>query len=176
MKIAPEDKVLIGLILKPHGVKGEVKVKPITDFPERFLQLKRAFLVSGSGAQKEITIEKAKVLRGMVLLKIREIDSISEAEKYRGSEIVIMPEDKIELPPDYYFESDLIGMQVVLSHGQEIGTIVDVQSYPAQDMLIVKTVSGGEIMLPFVKEIVPEVLPEDRKVIVNNISGLIDEE
>ena len=176
MKITPDDLVVIGLILKPHGIKGEVKVKPITDFPERFLKLKRAFLVSGSGAQKEIAIERAKVLRDIVLLKIRDIDSISEAEKYRGSEIVVMPEDRIELPPDYYFESDLIGMQVVLSHGQEIGTIVDVQSYPAQDMLIVKTVSGREILLPFVKEIVPELLPEERKVVVNNISGLIDEE
>ncbi len=176
MKFAPEDHVVIGLILKPHGIKGEVKVKPVTDFPERFLKLKRAFLVSVHGARKEISIEKAKVLRDIVLLKIRGIDSISEAEKYRGDEIVIMPEDRFKLPPDYYYESDLIGMQVVLSHGEMIGTIVDVQSYPAQDLLIVKTGSGREILLPFVKEIVPELLPEEGKVIVNNISGLFDEE
>ena len=172
-----DDFVLIGQITKPHGIAGEVKVKPLTDFPSRFQDLKRAFMVSKNGNLNEFAIRNLRIIKSdAIIIKFDGINSISEADEIAGLEIAINREDCVKLPPDLYFIFDLIGMQVVLSHGEVIGTIEDIESNTAQDILLVKTVSGKNVMIPFVKEIVPEVLMSEKKVIVNYIPGLFDEE
>ncbi len=171
-----QELILVGFVFKPHGLHGEVKVKPATDIPSRFQNLKRAFMMPINGKYFKITIEKAKLTKGIVIIKIKGINSISEAEAVVGNEIVILREDCVKLPPDTYYIFDLIGLQVVLSHGKLIGTVEDVHAFPAQDILFVKTLDGRDIMIPFVKEIVPEVSFSQKKIIVNNIEGLLNEE
>lgn len=170
------DLVLIGTITKPHGTVGEVKVKPLTDFPSRFKDLKRSIVVSKDGNQNEYAIQNVIIGKNdAIILKFSNINSIAEASELSGSEIAVQREDCVELPPDLYYIFDLVGMHVVLSHGKVIGTIEDIDSNKAQDILIVKTVSGNTVMIPFVKEIVPKVLMGENKVVVNYIEGLFDE-
>ena len=173
--VSIDDLILIGLISKPHGILGEVKVKVLTDFPSRFRKLKRVFLVPNNGEIKKIAVEKARILKGTVLIKFHEINSILEAKAIVGSEIAVLKEESVKPPLDTYYIFDLIGLQVVLSHGELIGTIQDVESHSAQDLLIVKSIHGNEVMIPFVKELVPEVSIKKKQIIVNKIPGLFDE-
>jgi len=176
-KTVYDDLILIGLITKPHGTNGEVKVKSLTDFPARFQDLKRVSMVSKDGRLYENVIQNVRIRKkDTIIIKFSEINSISEATKLVGSEIVINSEECVKLPSDTYYVFDLVGMQVVLSHNGVIGTIEDIESNNAQDILLVKTVSGKNVMVPFVKKIVREVLMSEKKVIVDNISGLFDEE
>lgn len=171
-----QELILVGFVVKPHGLHGEVKVKPVADLPSRFNNLKRAFMVPTKGKRYKIAIEKTKPAKGTVIIKIKGINSISEAEAVVGNEVAILREECAELPPDTYYIFDLIGLQVVLSHGELIGTVEDVHAFPAQDILFVKSLDGREIMIPFVKDIVPEVSFSQKKIIVNNIEGLLYEE
>jgi 16S rRNA processing protein RimM len=170
-----DDLILIGLIIKPHRVHGEVKVKIITDFPSRFRKLKRVFLVSKDGDVKKITIDRAKLLDGFVLIKFNEINSVAEAKTLVGNEIAILKKECIKLPQDRYYTFDLIGLQVVLSNGELIGTLQDVELHPEQDLLIIQTIQGHKALVPFVKEIVPVVDLGGKKIILHNLPGLLDE-
>ena len=172
-----DNLIFIGIVSKPHGTNGEVKVKSLTDFPARFQDLKRVSMVSKAGNLFENVIQNVKIRKkDSIFIKFNGINSISEASELVGAEIAINKEDCVKLPPDFYYLFDLVGMQVVLSHNGVVGTIEDIESSMAQDILLVKTISGKNVMVPFVKEIVPEVLMNEKKVIVNNISGLFDEE
>ena len=176
-KTVLDDLIFIGIVTKPHGMAGEVKVKPLTDFPTRFEELKRVNMVSKDSDLFEHVVQNVRIRKNdSIFMKFKGINSISEATKLVGSEIVINKEDCVKLPPDSYFLFDLVGMQVVLSHNEVIGTIEDIESNRAQDILLVKTISGKNVMVPFVKEIVTEVLMNEKKIIVNNISGLFEEE
>lgn len=170
-----DDLILIGLISKPHGIFGEVKVKVLTDFPSRFQNIRRVFMVLKDGEIKNIAIEKTKILNSTVLIKFQDINSIQEVKAIIGSEIAVLKEECIKLPQDSYYIFDLIGLQVVLSHGEFIGTVEDIELNSAQDLLIVKSLHGNEVMVPFVKELIPKVSLTDKKIVVNNIPGLFDE-
>lgn len=174
--IHADDLILIGLILKPHGLAGEVKVQPLTDFPSRFQNMKRAFLVTGEKRIQPLIIENTRFSGHTLILKFLGVDSKKEVEPLIGGEIAIPREECVPLPRDSYYRFDLIGMEVVLSHGDWIGTVIDVQSFPAQDILVVKTRQGQEVMVPFVKAVVPEVRVAERKIIVKAFSGLFNGE
>ena len=132
--------------------------------------------MSNDGEIKKIAIERAKVLNSSVLIKFQQINSVAEAKSLVGKEIAVLKEECVKLPQDRYYTFDLIGLQVVLSNGELIGTLKDVELYPVQDLLIIQTIDGNETMVPFVKEIVPVVDLEEKKIIINNIPGLFDED
>jgi len=146
-----DDLILIGHLSKPHGLSGEVKVKALTDFPSRFRTLKRVYMVSEDGDVREITIEHIAIHNGTIRIKFQEINSVDDVEAIIGKNIAVSRQECVTLPPDQYYLFDLIGVEVVLSHGETIGVVEDVHQFPAQDVLIVRTFQGNEVLIPFVK-------------------------
>jgi len=169
-----QNLVVIGVVGKPHGIRGFVKVRPLTDFPERYYELRRVFLVPRRGPRKEVVIEALQVQGEFFLLKFAGIDTREQAEQLRGMDLAVPQEECVKLPPDHYYHFDLIGLRVVLSHGETVGTVTDVQDFPAQDILIVRTQEGAEVMIPFVKEIVLRVSLEEGIVELAEWPGLLE--
>ncbi len=169
-----QDLIRIGVVLKPQGIRGEIKVRPLTDFPSRFQELSRIFLIPAGGEESIVAnMEGFRIQEKSIVLKLEDVDTRQKAEKLVGLEIAIPREECIALPPDSYFVFDLIGMAVVLSTGEALGAVEDVQSLPSQDMLVVRANNGSEILVPLVSEIVTEISLEERQIVVFNLPGLV---
>lgn len=164
------DEVLIGEVLRPHGFAGELKIYPLTTDPKRFLKLQKIILRRGEIEQR-FKVMTARVQMNIVFLSVEGIDSIDQAEKYRGWEVRI---DRSEVPPLqegwYYFE--LEGMQVY--EGEVLlGTLAQVLETGANDVYLVKG-TKGEICIPALKSVVQHVDVSGRRMDVILPPGLLE--
>ncbi len=166
-----EDFLKVGTITTTHGVRGEVKVYPTTDDPERFLDLKRVLVDTGK-EMVPLTIKGVKFFKNLVILKFSEIDNINDVINYKGMDLLIPRDEGVELDEDEYYIADLIGMEVYLEDGTRYGTLKDVMETGANDVYIVKKESGGEILLPAIHECILDVNPEEGKMTVHLMKGL----
>lgn len=158
-----KDNIVVGQITKPHGVRGEVKVFPLTDDSNRFKQLKKV-LIDG----EERVITSCKLQSKRIILKIEGIDSMNEAENYRNKYLEIYREDAVELPEDEYYVADLIGCTVFDENGEELGTVYDVIHTGSNDVYWVKN-GEKEVLIPVLKEIVLHINIEDKKIIIKPV-------
>ena len=142
-----EDLLKVGVITTTHGVRGEVKVYPTTDEPERFLELDYVLLDTGRELRK-LEIKNVKFFKNLVILKFKGVDNINDIEKYKGRDLWIPREEGQELEEDEYYIADLLGMSVVLEDGQEFGTLKDVMETGANDVYIIDSAEHGEVLLP----------------------------
>lgn len=162
------NEVLIGEVIKAHGVQGELKVHPITDNPQRFKKLKEVILVQNQ-VQRRLNVLDARVQPDGVCLTLEGINTRDEADKFRGWAIKI---DRSEVPPLmegwYYFE--LEGMQVY--EGETLlGTLTHVVQTGANDVYLV-TGLKGEICIPALKSVVKNVDVPGRRMDVELPPGL----
>lgn len=164
------NEVLVGEVVKPHGVQGELKIYPITDNPQRFKKLKEVILVQDQ-VSRRYNVVRAKVQPDGVYLMLEGITNRDEAEKLRGWAVKI---DRAEVPPLkegwYYFE--LEGMQVY--EGETLlGTLTQVLQTGANDVYLVKG-PKGEICVPALKTVVKNVDVAARRMDVTLPQGLLD--
>lgn len=164
------NEVLIGEVIKPHGVQGELRVHPITNDPQRFRQLKEVTLVQKQ-VRRRLKVLSANVVPDGIILSLEGIDTRDEAEKLRGWAIKI---DRSEVPPLkegwYYFE--LEGMQVY-DREMLLGTLTQVIQTGANDVYLVKG-PKGEICVPALKSVVKIVDVQTRRMDVELPPGLIE--
>jgi len=168
------DLISIGKILNFHGIKGEVKVGYTAGREDLVKSLKSVF-VSVSDERKLLTVESVRFHKQFALIKFKEINSVNDAEIYKGKDISV---DRSEiskfLSENEYLISDLIGKVVYSSDDEKIGVISDVGSNNAGELLQIKDYNGNLHLVPFVKEIVPVVDIEKGYIVINNIKGLIE--
>ena len=163
---------LIGRVLKPQGLKGEVKVEIISSFPDRFLSLKKVFWESPGPAETEI--ETVRVQAGFAFIKFVGVNNRNDAGKLRDKELFI-PEDALhKLDENSFYLHELTGLDVVNRIGEKIGVLKSVESYPANDVFVVQRTGGTEVLIPAVKEIIDQVDIPSAKIVVNQIDGLLD--
>lgn len=167
----------IGKIVNVHGVRGEIKVLPLTDDPKRFNKLKSAFISSKiSENMQTYNFEGVKFLKNFVIIKITGIENPDEANKLRDKFIIINREDAVKLPKDSFFVCDLINCEVYDENGDKLGVLIDVLQTGSNDVYVVRDVNKKELLIPALKSVVKEVSVEDRKIIVELPKGLIDDE
>ena len=167
-----EDLLKVGVITTTHGVRGEVKVYPTTDGPERFLELEYVLLDTGRELRK-LEIKNVKFFKNLVILKFKGVDNINDIEKYKGRDLWIPREEGQELEEDEYYIADLLGMSVVLEDGQEFGTLKDVMETGANDVYIIDSAEHGEVLLPAIKECILDVDLEKNVMTIHLMKGLI---
>lgn len=167
-----EDLLKVGVITTTHGVRGEVKVYPTTDEPERFLELDYVLLDTGRELRK-LEIKDVKFFKNLVILKFKGVDNINDIEKYKGRDLWIPREEGQELEEDEYYIADLLGMSVVLEDGQEFGTLKDVMETGANDVYIIDSAEHGEVLLPAIKECILDVDLEKNVMTIHLMKGLI---
>lgn len=167
-----EDLLKVGVITTTHGVRGEVKVYPTTDGPERFLELDYVLLDTGKELRK-LEIKNVKFLKNLVILKFKGVDNINDIEKYKGRDLWIPREEGQELEEDEYYIADLLGMSVILEDGREFGTLKDVMETGANDVYIIDSAEHGEVLLPAIRECILDVDLEKNVMTIHLMKGLI---
>ena len=167
-----EDLLKVGVITTTHGVRGEVKVFPTTDNAERFLDLEYILLDTGKELRK-LEIQNVKFFKNLAILKFKGIDNINDIEMYKGRDLWIPREEGQELGEDEYYIADLLGLSVILEDGTHFGTLKDVMETGANDVYVVSTDEGKEVLLPAIKESILKVDLEQNQMTIHLMKGLL---
>lgn len=127
----------VGQIVNTFGIKGQLKVKPFTDDINRFEELKTVYICK-KNEMKKAEIEDVKYNKQCVLLKIKGIEDLTEAEKYKGLFLKIDRKDAKKLPKDTYFIADILGLEVYTEEGELLGKVDDIFPTGANDVYVIK--------------------------------------
>lgn len=176
---APGDLLLVGSVLKAHGVRGELKVIPETDEPQRFEAFAHVYLGRAPEQAARHAVESVRhqtTKRGpLVLLKLAGVDERFDAEALRRQQVYASEGDLPPLEDDEAFIHDLVGLAVVSEAGEALGTVEDVVQAPAHDVFVVAREGPREpAMIPAVEEFVREVDLEGGRLVVRPIEGLLE--
>lgn len=169
------DYLEIGKIINTHGLKGYLKVLPLTDNPERFEKLHEIMVKSVSGIS-HYKIERIAYLKEFVLLKLEGVDTIEQADVFRNLFIIIDRKHAIRLPVDSYFVCDIIGLRVIDRELGELGVITEVIATGSNDVYVVKNGEIPEVLIPALKSVVKEVNLDKGYIIIVLPDGLIEDE
>lgn len=168
-----EDLIAIAKLAKPRGLRGEIVGDVLTDFPERFENLKRVIIVRPNDETAEIEIEKFWFQKGRIVLKFAGFDSIEAAETLRNSEICVPETEAVELEADEYFDWELVGCSVETVEGELIGTVKELMRTGGTELLVVAG-SEKEYLIPFAETICTEVDVENKRIRIDAPEGLLD--
>jgi 16S rRNA processing protein RimM len=147
-KAFDEEQVLIGLIKRAHGIKGEVLIDPQTFNVKRFGKGIKVAIRFSSGEMKSYTIASSRNAAQGILIKFAEIPDRNEAELLRGAEICIPISERLPLPDNRAYYDELIGMKVVDNvTSEELGVVRDVKEMPQGDLYIIKLNDGSEKLI-----------------------------
>lgn len=174
----PEALLQMGRIWKPHGVRGELKVIPEGDDPERMLDLKTVVLGSAPAAGTPYTVEGARMQqtkRGpLVLLRLDGVEGRDEAETLRRLKVFALEDDLPALEEDEHYVHDLIGAEVVDPDGEVLGTLASVEETAAHDLFVISRPDGRESFVPVVDAFVRSIDAEAMRIVITPIEGLLD--
>jgi len=169
-----EDHVLIGRIIKAHGIKGEVRVYPYSGTPENFQSYKKVVLAAPEGDCRHVVLVGSRSKGNVAILKLKGVAGREGAEALRDYDVWLHKSDLPELEQDEYYWHHLQGLQVVTDDDRALGTVVEIFNNNAHDVLVVKG-PGREYMIPMVAEAVQfNKESQPHIVIVLSQSGLVD--
>lgn len=166
-----EDLLKVGVITSPHGVRGEAKVFPTTDDPQRFLDLKE-IIIDTKKEKKTLEITQVKFVKNLVVLKFKGIDDRNEIENMRQMELYVTRDKAVELGENEYFIADLIDLEVASDEEEALGHISDVLQSAANDIYVISKEGQQDILVPAIKECILNVDMENRKMTVHLLPGL----
>ena len=172
----PENKetewATIGKVVAPFGVHGELKVLSLTDIPNRFAELEAIYL--GPDYRRH-RIKSVRPYKGeMVVMKLVGIEDANVAETLRNFDLSIPLAQLAMLPPDSYYQHDILGLQVATLGGRVLGPIVDIMMTGSNDVYIIKAADGKQILIPAIKDVIKQVDLIRRMMYIEAIPGLLD--
>jgi 16S rRNA processing protein RimM len=154
--LAEEELISIGKIVGVHGVRGMVRVYPLTDFPQRYLERPDVFVVGPDGSQRPARITEATPHKGVYLMAFDWAKTRDEAEGLVGGEVKVPPAAVVPLPEGSYYHFQLVGLRVIDESGKPLGLLSEVVSEPANDVYVV-TDGGRQTLLPATREVIRRV-------------------
>ena len=166
----------VGKIVNTHGIRGEVRVISKTDFPDkRYKEGNSLFLFKiGQKEPAELKITAHRKHKNFDLLTFEGIDNVNQAEMLRDG-ILKVPEAELgELEENEFYFHEIIGCTVFTDEGEEVGTITEVLTPGANDVWVIKRKQGKDVLIPYIGQIVKEVDPASKKVIIAPMEGLLD--
>lgn len=165
-----KDYIKVGKIVNTHGVKGCIKCIPLTDDLERFEELEYVYTEKDNIKR---TIDDVWYQKGLVCLKLKDIDDMDKAESFKDTYISIVEDQLRVLPENSYYLFDLEGMDVYSNNGDYIGKISEIYQTGANDVYEVKN-NKNSYLIPAIKDVVKSVNVQDKKMIINVIEGLLE--
>lgn len=166
--------IIIGRIMKPHGVRGALKVEPLTDDPKRFDLLQTVYLGPEDDPIESFKVERVQYLKKQVILSLQTICTFEDADLWRTKFVQISIADA--MPPaegsHYYYE--LVGLAVYTDKNQYVGRINDILSYPANEIFVVHDDDDREILIPDVPAFIRDINVKEGKMIITPIDGLLN--
>ena len=170
-RLCNDERITAGKITSTHGLRGEVKVYPYLEDPDRFLDFTKVIIRTGR-AEFEEEIENVKFFKNMLIVKFKGIDDINDVTKYRNAEIRVLREEAADLQEGQYFEVDLIGLEVVDDNGRKVGKLVQIIHTGANDVYTVRKEDGKDILIPAIKQCILEVNLDEGFMKVHLLEGL----
>lgn len=168
------DLISIAKVLNFHGIKGEAKVGFSKGREKQIEALKKVYIKKENNFS-ELNVVSVRFHKQFAIIKFKEFKTVNDVEEFKGCDIYLTKKEvENNLDDDEYLISDLIGMDVFDEDGSCVGTITAIGENMANNLLSVKDGNGKEHLVPFVKELVPIVDLKGRKVVLNNIEGLIN--
>lgn len=166
--------IKIGTIVGVHGINGEVKVYPITDNPERFLDLGYVFIGKNEPEPARYNVNKVRLYNGFPLVKLKSVNDRNAAERLREYSVYVDRENTVKLPEGRYLICDLINADVY-ENDRKIGVLTDVLQTGANDVYVVRENDGNELLLPVIRECILNVDLERNRIDVHVMEGLRDD-
>jgi 16S rRNA processing protein RimM len=173
--VAPEDLVVVGRLARPHGLRGEMSVEVLTDFPERFVPgLSVVASLPGGGRRRELVVASVRPGGERLLVAFEGIPSRTEAEELRGLDIAVPRGSEVPRPEGFFYHFDVEGCRAVDRGGRELGVVTGLEEVGGRALLTLRT-PGGEKDVPFVEPIVVSVDLAGHVVVLDPPAGLLDE-
>jgi 16S rRNA processing protein RimM len=178
----PDDFVLVGTIERPHGLRGEVVVKPLTDFgDERFVPgaaLRTARAGGTPDGSTVLRIEDVRWHKERPLVLFEAVETVEAAEALRGQGLWVVAADRPPLEPGLYYETDLVGCRVETADGPSgpgatIGTVLRVDGVPGASLLVIGS-PQGEVLVPLALDICRVIDPAGQRIVIDPPAGLLD--
>ena len=176
----PTEWIVIGEIVGTQGNRGEIKVVPHTEFPDRFFKMEsvRLFQENKDTPYGVFPLEGGRYHKETLILKLEGVDSISEAEELRGMLLKVNEDELMPLPPGRHYIFQLIGLEWITTTGQKLGTITDVLQTGANDVYVVRPNPGvtelREVLIPVIPHVALDINPAEGVVLVELLDGLLD--
>ncbi|WP_303296137.1 ribosome maturation factor RimM [Pyramidobacter piscolens] len=167
-------RVVIGQVQGTHGLRGEIKIRPLTDFPERFFGMESLSFYRNGKCAGDYRVEGMRdaLTRGYFLAALEGVETIEQAELLRGCSVEIAPDERVPLAPGEFWTSDLIGLDACDDRGEKLGVVKDiVDSGPAQ-LLVIHDFAGKDHLIPAVPEFFRDADLKARRVAIHLIEGL----
>jgi len=162
----------VGLLRKPHGLRGDILLTVTTDFPER---LRPGTFVFFGDEKRKIKITRRRPHNDGLLLGFEGIATPEQAARYTGKTVFVPTEDRPPLPEGEYYHHQIIGLNVVDETGQSLGVVSEILETGANDVYVVTDSTGREILIPALKDVLLEINLELKSMKVHLLPGLLDE-
>lgn len=162
--------VLVGILRRPHGLRGEAQVSIETDFPERLQKGTRLFL---GDEHQPVTIRSSRAANDSLLLSFEEFPDRDSIEHIRNAPLFTRIEDSPSLPEGKYYRHQLIGLEVVADNGAVLGRLTQILDTSANDIYVVTSEAHGEILLPAITDVVKNIDLQNKRLTVHLLPGLL---
>jgi 16S rRNA processing protein RimM len=164
---------IVGEIVGTHGIKGDVKVKRITDFAERFAIGEKVYC-SVQEEERELIIDQFRTHKNIDILHFAGVHSMNEVKSLKGILLYIKEAQLTQLQEHEYYYHEIIGCEVYTTGGEKLGIIQEILSPGANDVWVVKNDKGKEILIPYIEDVVKEIHPVERFVQIELMEGLLE--
>jgi 16S rRNA processing protein RimM len=168
--------LVIGQVLRPQGVRGELRVRLMTNYPEHFLQLDRVGMGHDDQAMTDITlreVERVRLHQAYGILKLADVDDRDDADLLREQFVMVPLDDAVPLDEDEYYHFQLIGLTMVTDADEILGDVTDILETGANDVYVVNGPRYGEILVPAIASVVQEIDLDARRIIITPLPGLL---
>jgi len=167
MKSSLPEFITIGKIIAPWGIKGKLKVKVVTDFPQRFTPCSKIYI-----NRQPMTINSTEWHKGKAIIKVNTIDSIEDAQRLRGQAIEIHHSQVYSLPEGQYYHFELIGLEVWTTEGELLGNVTKILTAESNDNYVVRG-AKGEILIPAIEDVIKSIDLDKGRMVIEAIEGLL---
>ena len=169
-----DDLIVVAHIVKVRGLRGEVVAVLLTDFPDRFENLKTLVGISSSGIKRSLQIEAQWFHGNRLVLKFDGFDSIDDAKELVDYDLAVPAADRVELPNDSFYEWELIGCRVETIGGKSIGAVSEIMRTGGVEILKVVDESDRDRLIPMASDIVVEIDKENKLIRIDPPEGLLE--
>ncbi|NOY52116.1 MAG: 16S rRNA processing protein RimM [Deltaproteobacteria bacterium] len=168
-----EEWIEVGTVFRKHGIRGEVKVYPLTDSPRRFLDLEEVVLEDPAGKRQKVRIDRVRFQKDRLILHFAGLDTLDEIEPFLKSRILIHRSQALPLGEGRYYHADIIGLAVVSEEGLDLGSVTEILETGSNDVYVVRK-GKKEILIPAIAEVVRKVDLARGEMIIHVMEGLFE--
>jgi len=173
--VSSEEYIIVGKLGRPRGLSGDIYVIPDTDFPQRFVGLKKIYVKNRDRWEKR-SLVSSRMVSGRPVLHFENVTTPEEAARLTNRDLAVLKGHTVTLPQDTYYIFDLVDCEVWEEKTNHyIGQLIDVERYPANDVYVIESASGKVLRCPVVKQYVKKIDIKGQKITIDT-TGLLEEE